>query len=89
MKRDKFEIMHNILLIISKNHNSIKITPLKRKSNLSSESFNTYYEYLKKNKFLKEIVEKKQKKFITLTDKGYLFIEKYNTMIGLFDEIEF
>lgn len=75
-KRDRFEIMHDILHIISKNHNSIKITPLRRKSNLSNSTFNYHFEYLLKNNFVKEIFDEKDKKFITLTDKGYLFINK-------------
>ncbi len=87
-KRDRFSIMNEILEIINKNHNSIKITPLKRKSNLSTSSFNYHYEYLIKNKFIKEIYDEKENKYITLTDKGYLFIEKYKKMVGLFDELE-
>jgi len=44
MKRNKLEIIQDILKIIKQNHNSIKPTPLLRKSNLSSSRFNEYFQ---------------------------------------------
>ena len=42
MKRNKLEIIRDILKIIKDNKNEIKPTPLLRKSNLSSKRFNEY-----------------------------------------------
>ena len=87
-KRDRLEVIHDILLIIRDKNNSIKPTPLLRYSNLSSQSFNDYFKELKKKEFVKEIIDKKKKKFITLTDKGFKYLEKYNTILGLIKELE-
>jgi len=87
-KRDKLEVIHDILNIIKEHHNSIKPTPLLRYSNLSSKSFAEYYEELTSKELVKEIMDEKQKKFITLTDKGFKYIEKYNTIKGFIEEFE-
>ena len=85
-KRDRLEVIYDILKIISENHNSIKPTPLLRKSNLSSQSFNEYLKELVKKEFIKEIQNKKNKKYITLTDKGFKYLEKYRNVLGFIDE---
>ena len=87
-RRDRLEVIYNILGIIRNNHNSIKPTPLLRKSNLSSQGFSEYFEELIKKKFIKEVVDEKGKKFITLTDKGFKFLEKYKTILGFIEEFE-
>ena len=43
VKRGKLEIMKDILKIIQENKNSIKPTPLLRKSEISSTRFKEYY----------------------------------------------
>ena len=43
MKRGKLEIMRDILKIVQDNKNSIKPTPLLRKSKMSSSGFKEYY----------------------------------------------
>jgi len=87
-KRDRLEVIHDILKIISEKHNSIKPTPLLRYSNLSSTSFNEYYVELQSKEFVKEIFDKDGRKYITLTDKGFKFIEKYRMIKGFIDEFE-
>lgn len=87
-KRDRLEVIYDILKIISEHHNSIKPTPLLRFSNLSTNSFSEYYSELIAKEFIKEIIDKKGKKFITLTDKGYMFLEKYKLIVGFIDEFE-
>ncbi len=87
-KRDRLEVIHDILKIISEKHNSIKPTPLLRFSNLSSKSFSEYYQELLKKELIKEILDKKGKKFITLSDKGFKYLEKYKMIIGFIDEFE-
>lgn len=87
-KRDRLEVIFDILKIISDKNNSIKPTPLLRQSNLSTQSFNEYFMELIQKEFIKEIVDKKGKKYITLTDKGFKYLEKYKTIIGFIGEFD-
>jgi predicted transcriptional regulator len=87
VKRGKLEIIKDILSIINKNHNSIKITPLIRKSNISSARFKEYYFELISKQFIKE-TNNQGKKIILITDKGLRFLEKYKTIINFIDEFE-
>jgi len=84
-KRNKLEIVKDILKIIQDNH-SIKPTPLLRRSNISSSRFKEYYSELLEKKFLKETYGKNKK--ITLTEKGQKYLEKYQTIINFIDEFE-
>ena len=84
-KRNKLEIIRDILKIIREN-SSIKPTPLLRKSNLSSSRFKGYYSDLLNKKFIKETTEKNRK--IALTEKGYRYLEKYSAIINFIDEFE-
>ena len=87
-KRDRLEVIYNILKIIQDHHNSIKPTPLLRYSNLSSQSFSDYFNELSDKGFIKEIFDKKGRKYITLSDKGFKYLEKYKYIIGFIDEFE-
>jgi predicted transcriptional regulator len=87
-KRGKLEIMKDILKIIHENKNSIKPTPLLRKSNISSTRFKEYYSELVNRKLVKEIIDVNQDKFIILTDKGFRFLERYKTILDFIDEFE-
>jgi predicted transcriptional regulator len=86
-KRERLEIIKDILEIIRSNRNKIKITPLLRKSNISSSRFKKYYKELLEGKFLKEI-RTNNGKFISLTEKGNRFLEKYQTIINFIEEFE-
>jgi predicted transcriptional regulator len=85
-KRDRLEVIYDILNIIKNSSNSVKPTPLLRSSNLSSQSFSDYYKELLSKEFIREIQDKKNKKFITLTDKGFKFLEKYTLIHGFINE---
>lgn len=87
-KRDRIEVIHDILKIIRDHQNSIKPTPLLRQANISSQSFSEYYKELISKELIKEIIDKKERKFITLTDKGFKFLEKYQLILGFIDEFE-
>lgn len=87
-KRDRLEVMHDILRIVRDRHNSIKPTPLLRYSNLSSASFAEYYRDLMEKELVKEISDSKGRKYITLTDKGFHFLEKYKLILGFIDEFD-
>ena len=87
-KRDRLEIIYSILKIIQDSGNSIKPTPLLRFANMSSQSFSEYYKELMKKEFIRESLDKKQRKYITLTDKGFKFLEKYKLILGFIEEFE-
>lgn len=87
-KRDRLEIIYNILKIIQDKNNSIRRTPLLRFANISSQSFSDYYSELLKKEFIKEVPDKKDRIFVTLTDKGFQYIEKYKTILGFIEEFE-
>ena len=79
-KRDRLEVIFDILSIIRRYNNSIKPTPLARFSNLSTKSFKIYEQELLEKGFMRDIYDKKNKKFFTLTDKGFDYIYKYKTI---------
>lgn len=87
-KRDRLEIIYTILKIIQDKNNSIRPTPLLRYTNVSSQSFKEYYDELLQKKFIRKIEDKKGKKTISLTDKGFRFIEKYSYILGFIEEFE-
>lgn len=84
-KRAKLEIMRDILKIIQNNRNSIKPTPLLRKSGLSSQRFKEYYLELLEKKLLKEET-RHSGRFIILTEGGFRFLEKYKTIVEFIEE---
>lgn len=85
-KRNRLEIIHDILEIIRSHDNSIKPTPLLRYSNMSTHGFGEYYNELLNKEFVREEHDKKGRKFITLTDKGFDFLRKYRSIIGIIEE---
>ena len=86
-KRNKLEIMKDIMEIIAGHKNSIKPTPLLRQSNMSSTRFKDYFEEMVGKGFVREVNEGDGKR-IVLTNKGYKFLEKYKTIISFIDEFE-
>ncbi len=85
-KRDRLEIIYDFLNVVRKHDNSIKPTPLLRFSNLSSQRFKEYLSELEEKGFVKVLENKKGRKKITLTDKGFQFLQKYKTIRGFIDE---
>ena len=86
-KRAKLEIIKDILKIIQDNRNSIRLTPLLRKSKLSSLGFKEYYTELINRRLIEEIGSERERR-VSLTDRGFKFIEKYKTIIEFIDEFE-
>ena len=84
-KRNKLEIIKDILKIIRDNH-SIRPTPLLRRSNISSSRFKEYYTELLEKEFIGETHGKNKQ--ITLTEKGNRYLEKYSTIVNFIDEFE-
>lgn len=87
-KRGKVEIIRDILQIIRDNHNSIRPTPLLRKSNLSSSRFSEYLDELLEKRLVAESMDKKGKKCIILTGRGYRYLEQYKSIVGFIEEFE-
>jgi len=88
MKRDRLEVIHDILKTIMDRNNTIKPTPLLRLSNLSSQRFIEYMNELLDKDFVKEMPDKKGRRYYTLTDKGFKYIEKYSMIRGFITEFE-
>lgn len=82
-KRGRLEIIKDILKTIQENHNTIKITPLIRKSNLSSKRFLEYFNDLETKGFVKRIENK-----VALTEKGFKYLEKYKNIIDFVEEFD-
>jgi len=38
--------------------------------------------------FITEVADKNGRKYVTLTDKGFKFLEKYRLIMGFIDEFE-
>jgi len=85
-KRGKLEVIYDILKIIMLHKNSIKTTPLLRQSNLSSERFLQYLSELLEKDFVREIKDSNDGKLITLTDKGFKYLERYKTINSFINE---
>ena len=81
VKRNKLEIIKDILKIIQENHDLIKVTPLLRKSNISSNGF---YQYL--DELLNKRLVVKAEGHIKLTENGKRYLEKYSSIINFIEE---
>ena len=87
-KRDRLEIIYSILKIIHDHKNSIRPTPLLRFSNISSQSFSDYYREFIEKGFVREERDIKNRKYVSLTDKGFKYLEKYSYILEFIDEFE-
>ncbi len=85
-KRDRLEIIHDILKTILDHNNSILPTRLLRFSNLSTQSFNEYINELVAKGFVREIYDRRGRKYYSLTDKGFRFLEKYQKIREFIEE---
>ena len=86
-KRGKLEILKDTLWVIKENRNFIKPTVLLRKSKMSSLRFKDYYNELLKKSFIYE-TNRKGERFISLTEKGYKFLERYKTIVEFIEEFD-
>ncbi|MBI2542258.1 hypothetical protein HYV80_06120 [Candidatus Woesearchaeota archaeon] len=79
-KRDKLQIIYDILSVIKEKNGKIKPTNILYKSNLSNQMFNEYMGELIKKRF---IIENKTKsgKVYSLTEKGFAYLNKYQMIV--------
>jgi len=79
-KRERLELIHDILKAIQDSNNRIKPTRLLYSSNLSPQMFKEYTDELLQKGFIIRNEEKGKKTF-SLTDKGFEFLEKYKVIV--------
>lgn len=79
-KRDRLEIIHDILIAIRNKQNKAKPTHILYKSNLSHQMLTDYLFELMKKSFVMECIDKKGKKTYSLTDKGHNYLNDYNNI---------
>ena len=78
-KRNRIDIIENMLLVLSKKRN-MKQTHLMYKSNLSYKQLKLYLEELIQENFVTKEKINKNNFYITLTEKGRKFLEKIREM---------
>jgi predicted transcriptional regulator len=83
-KRERLDVFFDILTSIRNNNNKIGPTRLLYASNLSSQMFKEYIAELQEKKFIEEF-EHKNKKYFSLTDKGFSYISKYKEMVNFIE----
>ena len=74
-KRDRLQVIHDILKAIEEKNGKIKPTHILYKSNLSHQMMEEYLAELIQKKFVEE--EIKSGKTYKLTKKGFEYINKY------------
>lgn len=78
-KRNRIDIVHDIILSIQRKGGKIKPTHLMYKANLSYNQMNAYLEELMSKGVIEKIKEKNSSYFI-ITEKGYVFSQKITEM---------
>ncbi|NQZ84817.1 MAG: hypothetical protein HRU03_03785 [Nanoarchaeales archaeon] len=80
-KRDRLDLIFDILTNIRKSNNTIGPTNLQNKSNLSSQMFREYVTELEQTNLLEKVENDKNNKYVfALTKKGNEFLNKYREM---------
>lgn len=78
-KRNRIDIVHDMLLAIQKKGGRIKPTHLMYKANLSHTQMNTYLDDLLDKSIVDKVKEDKYD-YLIITDKGHEFITKIKEM---------
>ena len=83
-KRERLEIIHDILRVVRDCKNKVKPTHLLYKSNLSHKMMTEYLTYLMDKKFIITIREGRNT-FYSLSDTGFEYLEQYNTVLNFME----
>ncbi len=75
-KRERLQVIHDILCVIRDNRNKVKPTHLLYKSNLSHQMMKDYVDELLAKEFVIQ-TEEDGNKFYVLTDKGFRYLNEY------------
>jgi predicted transcriptional regulator len=76
-KRNRLEIIHDILKVIRDRNGRIKPTHILYKSNLSHQMMEEYMGELKEKDFIKEIRKENSKTYL-ITEKGLKYLNEFN-----------
>jgi predicted transcriptional regulator len=85
-KRERLDVIKDILVVVRDSNNKIGPTKLIRLSNLSPLMFKEYINELVKSNLLIE-KEEKNKKYYSVGDKGFKFLERYSIFKNFVDEL--
>lgn len=85
-KRERFDVIKDILATIRHNQNKIRPTRLLQLSNLSPKMFKDYINELLETGLIEQN-DSKDKKFYSLTEKGDKFLEKYRVFKDFIDNL--
>ena len=80
-KRNKLEVIRDILNVIRNKNGRIKPTHILYKSNLSHQMMKEYLGELMAKGFVEETTFKKNKAY-SVTNKGISYLEEYNTIVN-------
>ncbi len=84
-KRDRLEIIHDILQVVRDQRGVVRPTHILYKSNLSHPMLTEYLDELMKKGFLIERTGKDGKKSYELTGKGHDYLRDYHVIRGFVD----
>ena len=84
-KRDRLEIIHDILQVVRDHRGVVRPTHILYKSNLSHPMLTEYLDELMAKGFLTETADKDGKKSYELTEKGYNYLRDYGVIRGFVD----
>jgi len=79
-KRNRLEVVHDILKVINNKNGRIKPTHIMYKSNLSHQMMEEYLKELIEKNFIKETKNKKGKTYY-ITEKGLEYLNKFRFII--------
>jgi predicted transcriptional regulator len=83
-KRERLEVIFDILSVVRDNGNSVKPTRLLYASNLSPQMFKEYVEELLSKGFIEQNGNEGKKTY-SLTTKGFEFLDKYKVIQGFIE----
>jgi predicted transcriptional regulator len=83
-KRNKLEVIRDILKVIRDKHGKIKPTHIMYKSNLSHHMMEEYLKELKEKGFILESNDEKHRTY-SITKKGLEYLEKFKFIINFTD----
>jgi predicted transcriptional regulator len=84
-KRDRLEIIHDILEVVRDHRGVVRPTHILYKSNLSHPMLTEYLNELLAKGFIVQSFDKQGKKSYELTDKGHNYLRDYAVIRGFVD----